>query len=92
MKSKPVAAGLALGTFWGVSLGLLTVVSVYTGYMSNQLKLLINMYPGYEITLKGAGIGVIDGFIDGFFVGFILILLYNAFAGTAKIANKITKK
>ncbi|EKD63746.1 MAG: hypothetical protein ACD_51C00207G0002 [uncultured bacterium] len=87
MKLKPVAAGLALGTFWGVSLALLTVVSVYTGYMNTQLELLINVYPGYAITLKGAGMGFLDGLVDGFCVGWVVVMLYNAFAG-----SKVTKK
>lgn len=91
MKLKPVAAGLALGTFWGISLALLTVVSLYTGYMNAQLELLINMYPGYEITLEGALMGLLDGAIDGFCVGWIIIVLYNAFAGSEN-KKKITKK
>ena len=81
MKIKPLAAGLALGVFWGVILFVLTIVSHYTGYLSSHLNLLIGIYPFYEISLVGAIAGLIDGLIDGFVGGLVLALLYNAFAG-----------
>ncbi|MBU1018862.1 MAG: hypothetical protein ABII07_02620 [Patescibacteria group bacterium] len=80
MKLKALAAGLAVGVFWGVLLFILTVVSLYTGYMETQLGLLVGIYPVYEISWMGALAGLLDGFIDGFFMGLVLALLYNAFA------------
>ena len=84
MKLKPVAAGLAVGIFWGMSLFLLTAVAIYTGYMATQLGFLTEVYPFYEITWVGAVAGLVDGLIDGFFVGAVLSILYNAFAGCCK--------
>ncbi|OIP81088.1 hypothetical protein COW94_03615 [Candidatus Peregrinibacteria bacterium CG22_combo_CG10-13_8_21_14_all_44_10] len=81
MKLKAVSAGLALAVFWGVSLAILTAISAYTGYMADQLGLLVGVYPYYELSVTGAVAGLIDGLVDGFFVGWILATLYNAFAG-----------
>lgn len=84
MKLKPIAAGLAVGIFWGFTLFLLTIVSFCTGYMETQLGFLIGAYPYYDISWAGAIAGLIDGILDGFFVGAVLSLLYNAFAGCCK--------
>ena len=74
------ALGFAGGILWGVSLAFITIVSVYTGYASLFLHMISDLYPGFDVSLSGALIGLSYGFLDGF-IGFYLIgWLYNRFA------------
>jgi len=69
--------GLAGGIFWGVSLFLLTIISVFTGFAGDVLVLLKGVYIGYDITLLGSVIGLIYAFLDGFIGCYIFIWIYN---------------
>ena len=71
------ALGLAAGIFWGLSLAVLTIVSLYTGYGANWLSILTEIYPGFNISWAGSLIGLFYGFVDGFFCLFIFGWLYN---------------
>lgn len=74
---NPKALGLAVGVFWGLSMLLTTLLSLYTGYGREMLDVMVSLYPGYGITPVGAFLGLVYGFIDGFIMGFILAWLYN---------------
>ncbi len=81
MKLKPVALGVALGTVWGVSLFITTLISYYTGYGKLFLEVLAqSIYPGYTITPLGSLLGLIYGFFDGFISATIIGWIYNKIA------------
>ncbi len=80
MQLQATAFGLAGGVLWGVSVLLMTLVSAFTGYASLFLHILMEIYPGFEVTLLGAIIGLGYAFVDGFLGGFVLAWLYNRFA------------
>ena len=69
--------GLAGGILWGLSMFVITLVAVGTGYGSTFLNLVANIYPGYSISLLGSVIGLIYGFIDAFIGLYIFAWLYN---------------
>lgn len=82
MKLSVKAAGLACGIFWGACLGLWTLLTALTPLTLGKkwLELMVGTYPWYEISVKGAGVGLVMGFIDGFVGAALLVLLYNLFA------------
>jgi len=69
--------GLAGGILWGLSMFVITLVSVFTGYGTGFLNIVSNIYPGYSISLLGSVIGLIYGFIDAFIGLYIFAWLYN---------------
>jgi hypothetical protein len=78
-KLNPVKLGLAAGVLWGVALFMATWISMYSGWGMFWLSQWIDVYPGFEISMKGSVIGLIYGFIDGFVTLFIFGALYNLF-------------
>lgn len=78
MKIDAVRFGLAAGILWGISLFVLTLISMGTGYASEFLKSISYIYPGYSISGLGSIMGAVDGFIDGFVGCWIFIKIYNA--------------
>lgn len=83
-KLNVLAASLAVGLTWSVSLLVLTLFSVKTGYAEGTLAILVGVYPGYELTNQGAFLGLIMGFLDGFIGTYIVVSLYNYFAKKLK--------
>lgn len=77
-KLDPVKLGVAAGILWGLSLMLMTWISVYTGgYAQGFLDIIMGIYPGYTISLMGGFVGLAYGFVDAM-VGFALIAyIYN---------------
>jgi hypothetical protein len=73
------ALGFTAGLMWGVSLFLMTLISVATGLWMVILTIVMDYYPGYMISVPGAFIGLAYGFIDGFVMMYILAWLYNRF-------------
>lgn len=69
--------GLSGGIIWGVSLFLMTWISIFTGYGSELLNSIGKLYPGYTISWTGSIWGLILGFVDGFVALYLLALLYN---------------
>lgn len=86
MKLRPGALGVAGGILWGVSLMVLTWVTMKTGYAEGFLNLISGAYPGYSISLTGGLVGLVLGFVDAFVGLYIFALLYNWLAG--KFASK----
>jgi hypothetical protein len=63
----------------------MTLLALYTGYLSHISELLVGVYPYYEVSLMGAVAGLVWGFVDGFICGLITAWVYNLFApGSAK--------
>lgn len=78
MRLNPVALGIALGAFWGVSLCVTTWISFYTGYAGLFLEAMAkSIYPGYSISPLGGLLGLGYGFLDGLVGGMIIGWLYN---------------
>ncbi|MFQ6085174.1 MAG: bacteriophage holin [Candidatus Bathyarchaeia archaeon] len=75
----PKRLGLAAGIFWGVSMLVMTLVSVYTGYATAFLNGMASIYPGYAISLTGSLIGLVYGLLDGFVDLYLVAWLYNFF-------------
>jgi hypothetical protein len=69
--------GLAGGIVWGVSLMLLTWISMGTGYGSGLLTAITKLYPGYSIDLSGSFIGLLVGFVDFFIFLYLIAYVYN---------------
>ena len=74
---NPKKLGLAGGILWGGCMFILTFLNLFLGYGSMWSALMVDIYPGYEITILGAFIGLIYGFFDAFIGLYILGWLYN---------------
>jgi hypothetical protein len=74
---QPTKFGLAGGILWGLCMFVTTIISMYTGYASQWLMLMSNVYPGYSISGSGSLLGLLYGFIDGFVGLFLLAWIYN---------------
>lgn len=81
MKLKVWAFGLALGIVWGLSLFILTLIAINTGYSYADIFLGVidSIYPWYSWSVAGAFVGLGLGFIDGFLGGAIIAWIYNRF-------------
>lgn len=79
MKLNSWGLGLAGGILWGASMFIMTWVSLFTGYASLWMALMMDIYPGFDISVVGSFIGLAYGFIDGFIGAFLLAWLYNRF-------------
>lgn len=74
---NPRKLGLAGGILWGLSLFIMTIISMYTGYSQMFLTLFEGIYPWYSISWPGSFSGLISGFVDGFIGLYLLAWLYN---------------
>ena len=81
---NPLAAALAMGLAWSLSLFVITLVSAQTGFMGNFLHLMEDVYPWYVVTNTGAFIGLVWGFLDGFIGTYVMVALYNFFVKKLK--------
>jgi hypothetical protein len=75
-----LAAALACGTLWGISLLVWTWLAIQWQVGASTLELLTDIYPRYEVTPLGSLLGLVWGFVDGFVGAYILVKLYNFFA------------
>ena len=78
-KLSPVALGLALGFFWGISVLLTGLIAYYFAYGVEFVMSMRTIYVGYEPTIGGSLIGGVFGLVDGFIGGGVIALLYNCF-------------
>lgn len=74
----PKQLGFAGGILCGLSVMLLTFLSILTSYGKEWLILISEIFPGYTLTWKGGLVGLVDAFIVAFFAMFFLISIYNA--------------
>lgn len=78
-KLNPLKLGLAAGILWGVALFIMTWIAMYTGWGMFWLSQWIDIYPGFDLSIKGTFLGLIYGFVNGFGSFFITAWLYNLF-------------
>lgn len=69
--------GLAGGILGGLSMFVMTLLSLFTGYADSFLHMMSSVYPGFDISAMGSVIGLVYGFVDGFICLFVLGWLYN---------------
>jgi len=74
------ALALTIGIVWAAVLFLITIVSQATGYGIEFLRSISSLYPGFEISIKGAFIGAIYGFVDGFLGTYVIAWVYKKLA------------
>ena len=77
MSLHPTKLGLAGGILWGLSMFVLTLVSVGTGYAAGFFNGMASIYPGYSVSPIGSIIGLVYGFLDAFIGLFLFAWLYN---------------
>lgn len=75
-----LAAALSLGVLWALSMLVLTCMNLQWGYGQEFMELMADIYPGYEVSGKGAVIGMLWGFADGFIGTWLMVTFYNFFA------------
>ena len=73
----PVRFGLAGGLLSGVSMFLITLFSLATGYGEDYLIITMSIFPGFAITVGGSLLGLLYGFAFGFAGLFLLGWIYN---------------
>lgn len=69
--------GLAAGILWGVSMFVLTIVCLLTGFGNAWLQLIQSFYVGYSVSWVGSIIGFVYGFLDGFIGCYLFAWIYN---------------
>ena len=75
--------GLAAGILWSLSMLIMTLINLWTGYGTQFLDLMVSIYPGDAISYVGSLIGLVYGFFDGFIGGFLLNWIYNKLQGAS---------
>lgn len=70
-------AAIAGGIVWGVMIFLSTFASMYWGYGTEWLRVMMSIYPGYTITPVGSVVGLIYGFFDIFIGTYIVYWVYK---------------
>jgi hypothetical protein len=79
MKLNVKGFALATGILWGLSVVLLTLISLWHGG-GGHLGLLSLVYVGYTVSYLGSLIGLVYGFVDGVIAGALFAWLYNRLA------------
>lgn len=74
---NPRNFGIAAGLVWGLALMAMTWLSIATGYGFLFLSMLVDLYPGYSISLSGSLLGLFYGFLDGFILFWLIAWIYN---------------
>jgi hypothetical protein len=80
MKLNIKALALTCGILWGLSVFLITLISLWHGH-GGHLGLLSLIYVGYTVSYAGSVIGLVYGFVDGLISGALFAWLYNRLAG-----------
>ena len=76
----PYKFALIGGSFWGLTLCLLTLISAATGYGRPFLNLVAGIYPNYSVSFTGGFIVLLFGFMDGFIICYLIAF----FSGNGK--------
>lgn len=74
-----IALGIALGTVFGITVFLATVILIVKGgdVIGPNLGLLSQYFIGYDVSYSGSLIGLGYGFAFGFLLGWLIALLRN---------------
>jgi hypothetical protein len=82
---SPWRLALTLGIVWGLGLGLLGAVTIYTeAYGHRFVEVFGSVYWGYDSTWRGALIGTGWGFLDAFGATLIAAWIYRLLGVCAK--------
>jgi len=81
----PYKFALIGGSFWGLTLCLLTLISAATGYGRSFLNLVAGIYPNYSVSFTGSFVVLLFGFMDGFIICYLIAFFSS---GTNKVKNK----
>lgn len=100
MKLNVLKLALAAAIVSAISMALVPVYGIYFGRGLRAVSLLSNVFPGYNVSWRGAGMGLVYGFVTCFVYMAIFGWIYNgllAFKGIkikakAKPAGKKKKK
>ncbi len=74
------ALGLSFGIMWGVSVVIMDILYMISGWGGSFVIAMGKFYIGYQPTIVGCAIGGIWGFIDMGIAGIVIAWLYNKFA------------
>ena len=85
MQLDKKALGLTFGVLWGGAVFLATWVVLVRGG-GEHLRLIRQIYLGYEVSALGSLIGLVWGFVDGFIGGWLVAWLYNKLASRGSTA------
>ena len=79
-KLDKTALGLAIGTLFGLTVFVSTIVLLLKGGdpLGPNLALLGQFFMGYTVTAKGAFVGLFYGFVCGFVLGWVAAFLRNS--------------
>lgn len=78
MKLKIINLAISGGIIWGLSMLIITWISMANGYAGAFLEVMASIYPGYHISFPGSIVGMLYGFADAFIGLFVLGWLYNS--------------
>ena len=80
-KLDPLSFGVAYGLVAGISLALITLVTIFRAndQLTVILMLLDNYIPGYQVNIQGALLGLLWGFLLGFLLAGGFATLRNSF-------------
>lgn len=75
----PIRLGLAGGIVGGIANFILTLIALSSNYGKEWLIRTYGIYPGYDVTIGGALVGLVFGFIQGFIVLAAIAWIYDMF-------------
>lgn len=75
---NPKALGMSGGLLWGIGMFVMTFVGmVFPEYAGEFYSFMMSVYPGYEVSVMGAFVGLVYGFFDAGIGLFVFGWLYN---------------
>ncbi len=77
MKINIKALALTGGIIWGLTLFVITLISLKTTYADSFLIVIMSIYQGFKVTLLGSLIGLVYGLVYGFIFLWLIGWLYN---------------
>jgi hypothetical protein len=83
LRLNAAVVGIVAGLLTGLSILLVTVVLVIKGgeVVGPHLRLLGQLFVGYDVTILGGIVGFLWGTLVGFIAGYVFARVYNALAG-----------
>ena len=80
MVIHPVRFGLAIGFAHAVFLVIIGILAGLFGYGMEIVRIFRSIYPGYNVTLVGIGLGTLWGLFAGFATGWLFSVIFNFFS------------
>ena len=82
IKLNPLGLGIAIAGMWGISILAIGLLAHFTGWGTQFIESVDNLYPGSGTGLRGTLIALIFGIIHGLVTGALIAWLYNAYLTT----------